>query len=140
MGNITIATMFIVFANILMFLSQAAMLDINPNGTFCYDASSSPISYHLERNNQDAGNVINNLYTQPTVKDDADNQQNTDLFSRIISSLKSVPGLGFIIKIVAAPYNILDCMGLPSAFILAVGTAWYSITLLVVISFIWWRD
>jgi len=49
MGNLTIATIFIVLVNVLMWFSGIAMLDINPGGSICYSPEGSIIGGEYRR-------------------------------------------------------------------------------------------
>lgn len=149
MGNLTIATTFIVLINVLMFLATLGMASINPEGTVCYNVQGSLIS----RVTSDASNmsVIDNYNftgdlpkSEETTVTAGTTNIFTDIFNNIISFMKSAPGIKYVYGVVAAPYNILKCISLattiPGAFIAAIGVMWYLITFLVLISFMWGRD
>lgn len=144
MGNLTIATIFVVTLNILMFFSQTAILNLNPEGPVCYNVAGSVI----EKSMQTQGNVsvsnVNALNDLPSsagtvVTGDSTNVF-TDIFNNILGWLKSAPGVKYIYGIISAPYNILKCLNLPSEFVVGVGTLWYMVTLLVLVAFLWGRE
>ena len=64
----------------------------------------------------------------------------SELFNNILGWFKSAPGIKYIYGVVAAPYNILKCTGLPSRFVAGIGTLWYLVSFLVLIAFLWGRD
>ena len=144
MGNLTIATTLIVTLNVLMWFSSIAMLDINPSGSVCYNTQGSIIQQSLTSASN--GSTLNNdiLEQLPgadtTTVSAGSTNIFTDVFNNIISWFKSAPGIKYIYGVVSAPYNILNCMGLPSEFVLGIGTFWYLVSFLVLIAFIWGRD
>lgn len=142
MGNLEIATIFIVLANILMWFSQIAMLSVNPLGTTCYHPEGSVIGQTVTN-----GTINNNIVDQ--LPDPIQTQGGSggfvlDLFNSILSFMKSIPGVHYIVDVAAAPYNILKVMNcsigiIPEEFIVGIGTLWYLITGLVIFSYIFWR-
>lgn len=136
MGNLTIATIFVVMLNVMMFFGTTAMAVVNPTGTFCYhtegsvigesiigDGNSSSLNNNVEA---DLPEVAGNLFT--------------DVFNNALSWFKSAPGLKYVYGVVAAPYNILKCLNLPNAFVVGVGTLWYIVNLIILVAFFWGRD
>ena len=144
MGNLTIATIFIVLVNVLMFFSSISMLDINPGGSVCYSADGSIIGESIEGAGD--GAVLDNdaLDQLPsgdgTVESGDSGVIITDVFKNILNWFKSAPGIKYVYGVVAAPYNILKCTNLPNQFIVGLGTLWYLVSFLVLIAFIWGRD
>jgi hypothetical protein len=144
MGNLTIATIFIVLINVLMFFSGIAMAEVNPGGSVCYSYQGTLI----DNTQIGTGNltVLNN-----DIMDQLPNPESssvsaggsnifTDIFNNIIGWFKSTPGIKYVYGVVSAPYNILKCMGLPNLFVAGLGTLWYLVTFLVFIAFLWGRD
>lgn len=140
MGNLTIATVFIVFVNALMILTQVAILGINPAGSRCYDSSASLIGKSLTGTNLSNATVNNDFTTQIPGASSAvgvgTTNDNSNIFNTILSWVKSVPGLKLVYEIVAAPGNVISCMGLPNEFNVIVGGLWYVISLLLVVVFL----
>lgn len=140
--NLTVATIFIVLLNVLMWFSSIAMLDMNATGSVCYNLKGSVI----ESNVVGVGNatVINN-----NVIDQLPGNQNavtsgstnifTDIFNNIVNWFKTTPGIKYIYGVIAAPYNILKCLGLPVEFIVGIGALWYMVTFLILVAFLWGR-
>jgi len=143
MGNLTIATIFIVVFNILMWFVSISMMSINPGGTICYNLEGSIIDNSVTQ----SGNIsiVNNDITedlpegQGAVTSGTTNIY-TDPINSILSWFKTAPGLKYIYGVIAAPYNILKCMGLPNAFAVGIGVLWYLVSALVLVAFIWGRD
>lgn len=139
MGNMEIITVFIVALNVLMWITGLAMLDANPSGTICYNVEGTVLAntqvgtgnYTVVDNN-----IIGDLPESQEAISTGTTNIFTDVFNNILGWFKSAPGIKYIYGVIAAPYNILKCMNLPNAFIAAVGTLWYLISLLVLIAFI----
>lgn len=145
MSNLTTATIVIVLVNILMWFSQISMLTVNPDGPVCYNLDGSIIDNTVTR----SGNVsvVDNDFIDhlpdpqgSAVSPSDDTNIFTDIFNNILSWVKSAPGLKYVYGVVAAPYNILTCMNLPSQFVAGVGTLWYLVSFLVLIAFMWGRQ
>jgi hypothetical protein len=142
MGNLEIATIFVVTVNILMFLVQTAVLSINPAGPVCYNVAGTVI----EQTMQSQGNMS---VSSTSALDDLPGSQGTvttgstgfftDIFNNILSWMKSAPGIKYVYGVVSAPYNIFKCMNLPVEFVVAIGTLWYMVSLLFLVAFIWGR-
>jgi len=143
MSNLTIATIFVVTLNVLMFLSQTAMLNINPDGPSCYNAEGSLIGETM----QSQGNMS---VSDTEALDDLPGSQGTvtigdaigftDIFNNILGWFKSAPGIRYVYGVVSAPYNIFKCMGLAAEFVVAIGTLWYMVSLLILVAFLWGRE
>lgn len=143
MTNLTIATIFVVALNVLMFLCQTAMINMNPDGSICYHVEGSIIGETM----QSQGNMS---VTESDALSDLPGSQGTvtigdaigftDIFNNILGWLKTAPGVRYVYGIVAAPYNIFKCMGLPPQFLVAVGTFWYMVSLLILVAFLWGRE
>ena len=142
MGNLTIATTFIVLLNILMWFSTLAMLDINPSGTFCYHTDGSVISRVTTDNTTTVDNDVLNQLPEAESSQVTTGTTNifTDIFNNIINFMRTAPGIKYVYGVVAAPYNILKCMNLPNSFIVGIGTLWYLVSFLVLLSYLWGRD
>ena len=142
MGNLTIATTFIVLVNILMWFSSIAMLDVNPTGSICFHTNGSII----ENSVKSSGNysTLNNdvLGDLPNAEGTVTTSSNpfTDIFNNILTWFKTAPGLKYIYGVVSAPYNVLSCTGMPNEFIVGIGTLWYMVSFLVLLAFLWGRD
>lgn len=140
MGNLEILTFFIVGLNIFMFLTGMAMTDVNPSGSICYNVEGTVIdNTQLSSGNYTVldNDVVGDLpEAQGTITTDSGTNFFVDIFNNILSWFKSAPGLKYVYGVVASPYNILKCLNMPSSFIVAIGTLWYLVSLLVLIAFI----
>lgn len=144
MSNFTIATIFMVMANVLMWFVGLAVLAINPTGSLCYSLDGtiigSTITHDLGTNLSIVDNdVIADLPAAEGTISTGSTSIFTDIFNNILSWAKSTPGIKYVYGVVAAPYNILKCTGLPNEFIAGIGTLWYLVSLIVMLAFFWGR-
>ena len=141
MGNLTIATIFIVTLNVLMWFSTISMLNINPSGTFCYNIEGSIIQQATDENITLNNDVINDLPSAESALVSAESSNIfTDVFNNIVNWFKNTAGIKYVYGVVAAPYNILKCMNLPGEFVAGIGTLWYLVSFLVLVGFLWGRE
>lgn len=143
MTNMTIATVFVVALNVLMFLCSTAIVNLNPDGSVCYHVEGSLIGETM----QGQGNMS---VSETQALEDLPGSQGTvtigdaigftDIFNNILGWFKSAPGVRYVYGVVSAPYNILKCMGLPAEFVVAIGTLWYMVSLLILVAFLWGRE
>lgn len=145
MGNLTMALVFVLTLNVLMFLSQEAIIDMNPDGTYFYHREGTLLNEFDK--NQGVGDPI--LDTEDTSSDLPEAEGSispttgnlfTDTFSSIKSWFARKLGISYIMGILAAPYNILKAMHLPNSFVYAMGTLWYGVTLFLIVAFFWGRE
>jgi len=140
MGELTIATIFIVMMNLLMWWGGIAMIEINPAGGTCFGMTGTIIDNGITSSGNlsviDA-DIISDL---PSTDEGSVEQGSTNIFTDSFRSVmgwfKSAPGIKYVYGVIAAPYNILKCMNLPSLFIAGIGTLWYLVSFLVLLAFI----
>lgn len=145
MGNLTIALVFVLVLNVLMFLAQATIMDLNPEGTQFHNREGTMLE-SFNKGELDEDPILD---TQ-SITDDLPEAEGTisattgNLFTDIFSSVKNwfakATGLAYLYGILSAPYNMLKAMHLPNAFTYAIGTLWYGITLFLIVSFFWGKD
>jgi len=146
MGNTAIALSFVMFVNLLMFLGQAATLELNEdNPNEFYDYEGNLLSEFDSNNNQsnpimDQSNYDESLPGGESGIEISDGNILTDTFTSIKDWLEKKLGLTYLKQILSAPYTILMSMHLPQAFVYAIGSLWYGVTLFLVVSFIWGRE
>ena len=142
MGNLEIATIFIVILNVLMWFTQISMLTLNPAGSVCYNIDGTIID-NAQTQSGSYAIVDNDAVSQlPTSESEVSTSSSgiTDIFNNILGWFKTAPGLKYVYGVVAAPYNILKCTSLPAQFIVGIGTLWYLVTFLVLVAFMWGRQ
>lgn len=143
MGNLLTATIVIVLVNVLMWFTSIAMMDINPNGDQCFSLDGSIIGEQVAKTSSNYiinGSFIDDLPGAEGTISPSSGNVFTDIFNNILGWLKSAPGIKYIYGVVASPYNILKCTGLPELFIVGLGTLWYLLSFLVLISYLWGRE
>jgi len=145
MSNMTVATIFVVVLNVLMFLTQTAMSELNPDGSVCYNVAGSVIAETMIGQGNGSVSDTSALADLPgsagtVVSSEGSTTFFTDIFNNILGWFKSAPGLRYVYGVVSAPYNVLKCMNLPALFVVGIGTFWYMITLLVLVAFLWGRE
>lgn len=148
MSNITIAVTFVWILNILMWMSQAAIVDLNPT-------ADSPIRFY-----NCSGTVIQSYSTSPNCDQIAipnSNSINSELpisvkqteetsgffIVDVLSSAKNwiTDKLEYFGAIVTAPYSILKAIpGLPNGFAGAIAIMWYAISIFLLVAFILGRQ
>lgn len=145
MGNLTTALVFVLALNVIMFLAQATMLDVNPNANDFWTDSDQMLETFDANDGTgepvlDTENTYDNLPTATGQVSPATGNWYTDIFTSIKSWIGRTTGTSYLLQIVSAPYNLLKAMQLPNAFSFAIGTLWYGVTLFLIVAFILGRD
>lgn len=143
MGDMTLITTIMVLLNVLMWFASLSMTSMNPSGTVCYHLEGSIIEQSVAGSGNGTvlqNNIINDLPgSQGAVSTSGSNNIFTDIFNNILDWFKTAPGVKYIYGVIAAPYNILKCMDLPTEFTVGIGTLWYLVSLLILVAFLWGR-
>ena len=142
MGNLEVATVFIVLVNVLMWFVAVAQASIGFPG-LCYHTEGSIIEQSTAAGNNYTvakNNVVDDLPgTEGTIQPSSTGGW-TDIFNNIFAWVSApAKGLKYIWAIVAAPFNILMCMGLPMEFTAGIGIFWYITSLMALLAFLWGR-
>jgi len=138
MGNTTVALVFVMFLNILMWFSQVAALEINPAGPVFLNSNGTILESFSD------GSVLesdpaNALPSAQNVEVSTGNPF-TDIFNNILGWITGLPGINYLTAIVTAPANILKSIGLPNQICVGLGVLWYGISLFLVVAFLWGRE
>ena len=137
MGNLTVMAVFVVALNVLMFLSQAAIIDINPEATKFFNEEGSLINeFDAGGNVLDTAATTDRLPSAPGSISPTTGNIFTDTFSAIRNWFFDSTGISYLLNILSAPYNMLKALNLPNAFVFAIGSLWYIISLFVVVAFL----
>lgn len=136
MGNLTIALVFVLVMNCLMFLTQASMLELETNGTVFYNTEGTLLEAMATDNNT---NPMEDLPSSQNIEVSNGNVF-TDVFNNILSWMKSAPGISYIYSIASSPYNLLKATGLPDTIVGVLGTLWYALTIFLIVAFLWGRE
>ena len=136
MGNLTTAAVFIIIVNGLMMMSQAAMMDMNPDGTVFYHCEGSILNKVGDcstLNEVDASAILPS--TEPSISPTTGNIF-TDTWTAVKGWLLGTLGLGYVLAILTAPYNWLKVLGLPAKFVYTIGSMWMLISIFVVVAWL----
>lgn len=146
MSNLTNALAVVIGINVIMFLAQAAILELEPEGSSFYNCEGSIIASFDKNNCTSATYVLDDSNPKdllPTGAKSVDPDTGnifTDAFTGIKTWLLDSLGLSYLANILSAPTNMLKAMGLPDAFSFAVGALWYGVTLFLIVAFLFGRD
>lgn len=143
-SNITMALIFVMTLNCLLWLSQVAIIDLNPSGTEFFHCDGSMLNSFGEcganSNYINETQITNQLPSLEGSVSATTGNLFTDLFTATKGWLLNVPGINYMVGMVKAPYVILKSLNLPEAFVYTIGTLWYAITLFLLVAFILGRD
>lgn len=140
MGNFDLAVVFVLTFNVLMFLTQATVMELNPTGypTFLNEEGTLLNDITLQAENEgviDTANIPDQLPRGEVVVSEDSGNFFTDTFSKIRDWFTQSTGLNYVKGILSAPYNFLKAMNLPSELVRILGTFWYGLTLFLVVAF-----
>lgn len=145
MGNLTIALVFVLSLNVLMYMADVGTHSLNPDGTDFYTGEGTMLEGFAKNSDLDDPQLDKDAITSALPSSPAQVVQDTgfqfsDIFASIKSWVASIPGINYIVGIIMAPYNLLQALNLPGAFKFAIGGFWYGITLFLVVAFFFGRD
>jgi len=127
---------FVVFVNVIMFVHQTAVTEIDGSGTVFYNKENTFLE-NQNINQIDTQNTINDLPSGESTVSPTTGNFYTDIFTSIKSWFSQLDKLKYIYTMLATPYLELNRLGLPGAFVFAIGTLWYTITLFAIVTFFW---
>lgn len=147
MGNSLIALVFVVVANVLLFMAQIGMaLSASAEGipiNSCYDITGGILADFISSGNNVnvsfSANTTNILPTQDTggVLAGGTGIVFIDVFNNVLTWIKTVGA--YAILIVTAPVAVLSCGGVPGYLVALLSVLWYAISVFVLVSFLWGR-
>lgn len=147
MSNLTTALIIVLSINAMLFLGQAAALNIAADAPTFYNCQGTIFGQIEQQGCQNTSLYLLNDTNPSSVLPSGESSVSpetgnifTDAFTSIKSFFIDTLGLGYLVAIVSAPSNLLKGLGLPSEFSFAVGALWYLTTLFLVIAFFWGRD
>lgn len=146
MGKFLMAVIVMMSINIVLWLTQASMVEINPSTSVSFfNVSNSPASMYID----DEGELVNRsvnetLPTEVRGESGGITTTLTSFFTDPISTIKNfflkTLGFEYILNILRAPYDFLKSAGVPREIALAVAVLWYSFTALLLTLLIIGRD
>lgn len=143
MGNSVVALVFVLVLNVLMWLSQVSIVELNPTGTQFYNCEGSIMEGFGSDCTNESNMVLNtDVASQLPSAQNVETTTNpfTDIFNNILGWIKGLPGINYLVNMVSAPYNLMKAIGLPNQLAFGLGFLWYGITLFCVVAFLWGRE
>lgn len=146
MSNLTVGMVFVSLVTAFMWLSQVAILDLNPDGSVFYNCSSATLLSSFDKNNCGGTLILDNDEVQSKLPagegaiEPSSNNIFTDSFASIKNWFIETTKLNYVYAILSAPYNLLKAMHLPNEFSFIIGTLWYCLNLFLIVAFFWGRD
>lgn len=143
MGNYLMAFLIVIGINLMLWLGQAAVLDINPSGTTFGDYQGNMFGKTNEGNTHYQLNESDPYGMLPKGNSAIDPDTGnifTDAYNTIKGWLADKTGARYLMAIVSAPYNFLKALHLPEMFVYAFGTFWYLLTILISVLMLTGRD
>jgi len=141
MSNLTTALLIVLSINVLLFLGQVAVTEINPTGTQFFNYSGSLIAKY------DAGGYVLNdtgINNQMPELTQGVSETNNNFFTDPIGTIKNwfleSTGLNYVAGILRAPANFLEAIGMPQAMSFAIGVLWYVLTFFLLLGWLFGRD
>lgn len=143
------ALLMVLCVNAMLFLGQAAVTNLNPEGPQFYNCKDSLIGSYEVNNcanntvyvlNDGGGNVTSQLPTGAGTITIASGNIFTDTFSAIANWFAQIPGLKYLYNFVAAPANFIKSLQLPTEMSFAIGAIWYGVLIFMIAAFFFGRD
>ena len=138
MGNSLIAVIFVVVLQLLMTITNASLIELNPEQVSYYDCQNSMLSDFSGNGCTENSTITleNTGSDMPTLETDTTSTSLsfTDIFGSVLKWINKVPILG---PTLLAPYNLLQRMNLPGIISFSIGMMWYIIVFFVFVSFMW---
>lgn len=132
--------------NALLFLGQAAVLELNPSGVQFYECQDTLIGDFEAYNCQNSTYLLKDtdpLAELPQDSGEIDTGTGnifTDTYNAIRGWFSGSTGVGYVYGILAAPSNFLKALSVPDAYAFAIGVMWYGFTLFLIVSYFFGRD
>jgi len=145
MSNLTYALVIMLSLNAILILGQASVLGINEDASLIYHCNGTMLG-ELSTGCDDGTYILSDgeSTTQLPSASSSVNAETgvsyTDSITTSRSWLLESTGLGYVVNLLSAPYNIIKSLGLPEIFAFAIGGLWYGVTLFLLVAFILGRN
>ena len=146
MTNLTSALIIVLAINMMLFLGQYAVLEMNSEASTIYDCSGGMVG-NFDQNACSSNTYVlkdsDPLNDLPDVESSVSPETGavyTDSYTGVKGWLVEATGLSYLIEILSAPSNLLKAIGLPNAFSFTIGFLWYGITLFLIVAFLFGRE
>ncbi len=123
--------------NVMLFLGQVAVCDVNPSScTRFYSVDNNLLSKYDSGNYTVSEEVVSGLPQSGGSVSPTTGNTFTDTTSTAKSWLLQIPGIDILLGVVNAVPNFLKAIGLPPAFVFAVGAFWYLLTFFLIVAWL----
>jgi len=126
--KLSLALGFILVINMLFFLMNTGVAEINPSGVDYFNETNNILN-DFSADNENISSYI------PTASSQVDTDSG-NIFTDLFSTLGKWSGLTYLFKIVNALPNFLKAVGLPSAVVWAIGSFWHGMTIFLLVTFL----
>ena len=146
MGSITTMFVFVWMVNILIFLAQAAMIDMSPEPVKFYNSSGSVLEQYSTDNNI---NMPNSDQASSDLNPASAESESGGVLETLITFIDAIAStkkwiqdhISYFTSVILGPYNIIKAIpGLPLQFVGAIGILWYGLSIFLLIAFIFGRN
>jgi hypothetical protein len=127
--------------DVILFISQTAVYDINPDGPEYFHVNGSLLANAKDGDALKVRTVDAETLPSGTASVDTESTNEfTDLFNSVKKWFTELPGVSHLLGIVNAVPNALDGSGLPQELSFSIGALWYILTVFLIISYMWGRE
>lgn len=146
MANLGVALAIVLGINIMLWLGQVAVIQLNPAGPVFYNCKNSMIGGFEANNCQSSTYILNDSNTAGQLPSGGatisvgSGSFFVDTFSAITGWFGQATGLNYVYNIMAAPANFIKALGVPEEFGFAIGAFWYGFSLFIIVAFFFGRD
>jgi hypothetical protein len=138
--KLAIALLVVLAIDVMFFMGQTAITDINPTGIEFYNYENGSVIGSFDK----GGYVLeNDVKAKLPDSEGSVNPETGNIFTDTFNSIKDwfvdTTGIGYVIDIVNAVPNFLKSLGFPVAFSFALGALWHAMTLFLIVAFMWGR-
>lgn len=144
MGNLMQALVLVFVLTGLMYLTQTAILQINPSAAEFFHEKGTVYDTFNKGNythpTLDTERGVNDLPDSKSGEASSSGDVFTDAFSTLRGWIFERTGIAYVMSILAAPYSLLRYAGIPDSIRFVLGSLWYGIIFLSIIAFMVGRD
>ncbi|HHE36488.1 MAG TPA: hypothetical protein ENL16_01585 [Candidatus Woesearchaeota archaeon] len=145
MGKFLMAVIIMMSINIILWLTQMSIMEINPGAPSFFNVSNSPATNYITNGELTNRSVADSLPEE--VKGTEGGGVTTSLtsfFSDPISTIKNfflkTLGLEQVGNVLKAPYDFMKSVGIPQQIALMIAVLWYSFNIILLALVIVGRD
>lgn len=131
--NLGTALLVVLCIDAALLLGQAAILDMNDQGPKFFDCNNATASSYTDCASKKFNSAAGLLPGDATTVDPSSGSVFTDIFQSIKGWLNNFT---LLFKLLSAPMNMLQIMGLPDVLSFVIGTIWYGINLFLIVAFL----